>query len=56
MTMTDVNGEATHVGDDFIGQNTIEWIDVPIHRADRRDRTESVQNVAAADIAGMENP
>lgn len=55
MPMTDVNGEAARVGDDFIRQHTVERIDVPKHSADRRDRSERVQNVTAADISGMKN-
>ncbi len=56
MTMTDVNGQAAGIGNDFIGEYTVEWVDVSIHRADRRDGAERVEHVAPADISSMKNP
>lgn len=55
MTVTDVNGEAPGVGDDFIGQDAVQRIDVAVHRFDRCDAAERIENLPPSDVAGVEN-
>lgn len=56
VAVTDVHPDAVDGNDDFLAQPRLTWrVGVAEHGFDRRDQSELVQNVGAADVTRVKN-
>jgi uncharacterized protein len=55
VAVADVNGQPACLGDDLVGQHTVERIDVSGDGLHWRDAAQRIKDIAAADIAGVKD-